>query len=264
MNSMTMKMTVVFATLAICILATVWCEASLRTGEMKTERVSVEDDESKSASVKLMLGVGSVNLHGDSANLMDATFSYNLPEWKPEVKYDGNNGVGKLTVTQPKTQGEIKGRAKNKWDISLKNDFPLSLSVETGVGNCVADLERLSVSSLKANMGVGNIKVLAGDCPQLAKLELNSGVGNIEVDLTSRWTKNLNATIGIGTGDIKIHLPRDIGVRVEADKGLGRVNANGFRRQDDAYVNDAYGKSSITLRINASTGVGNITLIQGR
>ena len=264
MNSMTKKMAVMFATIVACLLTTVWCEASLKTGELKTERQSVEVGEAKSASVKLGLGVGDVKLHGGAANLMDATFTYNLPEWKPEVKYEVSNSAGKLTVTQPKTQGQIKGKTKNKWDIGLKNDFPLSLSVDMGVGNCVADLGGLSVSSLEVNQGVGDIKVLSGDRPHLAKLDLNSGVGNIEVDLTCIWTQSLDSTIDVGVGGIKIRLPRDVGVRVEVDKGLGRMNAGGLRKQGDAYVNDAYGKSSITLSIKASVGVGDIDVTQGR
>ena len=58
-------------------------------------------------------------------------------------------------------------------------------------------------------------------------------------------------------------LPRDAGVRVEADSGLGGVNAEGLSRVGDVYANDAYGRTDVTLEIRAEVGVGGVELILG-
>jgi len=261
MDSATKTMMIVLAVIVVSLLVAAWSVAGLETGELKTERRSVEAGGAESASVQLNLGVGNLKLHGGAAHLMDAAFTYNVPEWKPEVEYSVNGSVGKLSIRQPKTQVRVKGKGKNEWDIGLKNDFPLSVSVDQGVGNSELDLDGLCLTKLTLECGVGNTSIrLAGDHPQVGDLDLECGVGQVDLDLSGRWKQSLDAKIEVGTGGIKIRVPRDAGVRVVAEKGVGRLNMGGLRMQDDAYVNGAYGKSSITLSIKASTGVGEITL----
>jgi hypothetical protein len=64
-------------------------------------------------------------------------------------------------------------------------------------------------------------------------------------------------------GRATIRLPRDVGVHVVARGGIGAINASGFQKQGDAYVNDAYGKSPVTLQIEVEGGVGEINLELG-
>ena len=49
-------------------------------------------------------------------------------------------------------------------------------------------------------------------------------------------------------------------MRVRAEGGLGQINAEGFWREGQAYVNDAYGDSDVTLHVDVRGGVGHINL----
>jgi hypothetical protein len=49
-------------------------------------------------------------------------------------------------------------------------------------------------------------------------------------------------------------------VRVNAGTRLGRVNAEGLRKEGEAFVNGAYGDSEATLEVDVSGGVGQINL----
>ena len=49
-------------------------------------------------------------------------------------------------------------------------------------------------------------------------------------------------------------------MRVRAEGGLGQINAEGFWREGQAYVNDAYGDSDVTLDVDVRGGVGQINL----
>ncbi len=40
-----------------------------------------------------------------------------------------------------------------------------------------------------------------------------------------------------------------IGVKVRAEGGLGKINAEGLEREGDSYVNDANGSSDVTLEV---------------
>ena len=55
-------------------------------------------------------------------------------------------------------------------------------------------------------------------------------------------------------------VPSEVGVKVKAEGGLGKINAEGFQREGQAYVNDAYGDSDVTLMVDVRGGVGQINL----
>jgi hypothetical protein len=46
----------------------------------------------------------------------------------------------------------------------------------------------------------------------------------------------------------------------EGEGGLGKINAKGLNRAGDSYVNDAYGDSDVTLKVDVEGGVGQINL----
>ncbi|MDQ5810207.1 MAG: cell wall-active antibiotics response protein, partial [Actinomycetota bacterium] len=72
--------------------------------------------------------------------------------------------------------------------------------------------------------------------------------------------RDLSAVVRGGAGELTMLLPSQIGVRVNAETGLGRINADGLRKQGNAYVNDAYGDSEVSLEVRVSGGVGQINL----
>ena len=55
-------------------------------------------------------------------------------------------------------------------------------------------------------------------------------------------------------------VPSEVGVRVRAEGGLGKIYAEGFQREGEAYVNDAYGDSDVSLNVDVRGGVGSINL----
>jgi hypothetical protein len=75
------------------------------------------------------------------------------------------------------------------------------------------------------------------------------------VDLTGAYEQDLTATIEGGVGEATVRLPSEVGVRVSAEGGLDEINAEGLQREGEAYVNDAYGDSDITLDVDVRGGV---------
>lgn len=49
-------------------------------------------------------------------------------------------------------------------------------------------------------------------------------------------------------------------MRVVAHGGIGAVNAHDLTKEGDAYVNDLYGKSPVTVRVQVEGGVDEINL----
>lgn len=225
------------------LVATCGCNMNgnrVYTGETRSDSKTVEMGAAQSVRVSLSMKAGELRVAGGSPQLMDANFTYNVPDWKPEVKYEVSGGVGNLEVEQSGS-GSATGNTKNDWDVHLSDKPPMEMTVNMGAGRATLTLSGLALS----------------------RLELNMGAGETTVDLTGNWKKDLSAQIHGGVGKATVRLPRDVGVHVVAQGGLGAINANGFQKQGDAYVNDQYGKSPVTLRIEVEGGVGEINLELG-
>ncbi len=212
-------------------------------GDLRTETQSIALGEAQSVVVDIDMGVGKLNVAGNANELMDATFTYNIESWKPVLSYDVKGTEGTLLVRQP-NQGTISTSpgTRYEWNLYFKNDVPMTMRVNVGVGD-------------------GDLKFGGLD---LSRLEVNSGVGNTTIDLTGQWTQDLDVLVKGGVGQVTIILPQDTGVRVTAEGGLGHVTSSGLTVNGKTYTNAAYGVSAATINIDVSTGVGNIQLVQGR
>jgi len=208
------------------------------TGPVQTETKEVKLGDAKQVHVEVQIGAGELSIAAGAKNLLDAEFTYNVPDWKPQVDYTVSAGQGRLSIRQPEGTGGPGGNAHYNWDLRLKNGVPLTMDVKMGAG--------------RANLTLGKLS--------LTGLDLDLGAGETTVDLTGDWKQDLMARIRGGVGRATIRLPRDVGVEVEAEGGIGAINAHDFKKEHGAYVNDAYGKSPVTLRVDVKGGVGEINL----
>ena len=119
------------------------------------------------------------------------------------------------------------------------------------------------MTRLDANAGAGDVTVNLAGASSLTRLDIDIGAGNVTLDLSGDWQVDLDADIKGGAGRATLWLPGDVGVRVDVQGGLGKVNASGLQKAGDAYVNDAYGKSEVTLHIDVEAGIGTIDLEVG-
>lgn len=255
-----------------------------RAGEHRTERESVELEGAESVQSNFSMSTGNMVVRGGAENLMDATFVYNVPEWKPEVTYGGLGEEKELTVEQPDVMGPTFGDVRNDWEILLNDDVPTDLSVSNSSGDGQLDVGSLSLRSLSVESSSGDVSAdLGGDMPLLEEIAVDSSSGDVrldmtgeyssfmgfevdlssgdlDMDMTGQWPQETEGDIALSSGTATVTLPRDIGVYVEADTSSGDVNANGFRLEDDAYVNGASGESDATLSLSVEASSGDINL----
>lgn len=185
--------------------------------------------DAKEVEVEIHLGAGELRLGGGAKDLLDADFTYENAGSKPEIDYLVTSGRGKLSVRQG---------GGGRTDIRLKDDVPMELEVKLGAG--------------KSDLNVGSLL--------LRKLDVKIGVGECTVDLAGDWKEDLKASIKGGIGSATIRLPEDTGVRVRARGGIGEIRRGPLAQKGDAFVNDAYGKSPVTLDIDVEGGIGEINL----
>jgi hypothetical protein len=58
-----------------------------------------------------------------------------------------------------------------------------------------------------------------------------------------------------------VRLPKHVGVIAHASGGIGGISAPDFKKEDDEYTNDVYGKTPATIHLKVEGGVGSIKLL---
>ena len=226
----------------VILLTTLGCAptaSSARVGTLQTESQSVELGDVESVGVEIDMGAGELNVAGGADELLEADFTYNVDALKPEVEFRGR----KLTIRQPEV--DIASFAdlpdyRYEWDLRFNDDVPLDMNIKLGTGKM--DLEMAGLS--------------------LTALEVDMGASRSTIELTGDWASDFDVNIKGGVSSLTLRLPSDTGVRVEIS-GISRVNAGGLVKEDNAYVNEAYGKSDVTLDIFIEAGLGEINLEVG-
>jgi hypothetical protein len=222
------------------ILLSVGC-GTTRVEEMRAESETVEPEGAETVRAEIAMGAGILDISGGAQQLMEANFAYNVPEWEPEVDYEVTGGEGVLRVEQPSAEGgiDLTGDARNEWEVRLNEGMPTDLSVRIGAGESDLELGSLNLTGLSIEMGAGASTV----------------------DLRGEWEEDLEAKIRGGAGSATLRLPTNVGVRVETSGGLGEIEARDLRREEGAYVNEAYGESDVTLEVDFEGGVGRLSLV---
>ncbi|MHB8107117.1 MAG: toast rack family protein [Candidatus Cryosericum sp.] len=231
-------------------------------GNVITDARTIDLRGAHTALVELQIGAGRVTLSGGASELMNATFTYNVIAWKPIVDYVINGDEGRLLVRQPSgTYQAFSGSYHNDWNMRLSKTTPVDLTIKNGAGNIDVDLSDTMVRTLTVNSGASSTTIKA--CPKaMTSLTVKAGVGEVGLDLTGAWKNSVDVEVNGGVGSIRLVVPENIGVTINAQRGLGSVDATGFTRNGATYRNAAYGSSAITLSVNLNVGVGSVTITQ--
>ncbi len=210
-------------------------DSTNRVHESKT----VDLGGAKAVHLSVQMPSGELRIEGGARQLFSGDF-YHAGSWSvPNVDYSVDNGIGTLHVQQDGGGTHI-GNSDNTWNLKVTDSTPLELKIDMGAGR-------------------GDFRLAKVD---LTRLEVNIGAGQVTVDLTGERTKDLEATIQGGVGQAVVKLPKNIGVVATVHGGLGSVDVRGLTKDDERYVNAAYGKSPQTLRLTVEGGIGQIKLEQ--
>ena len=229
------------ALLAGCVVV----ERNSEAGPVQTSRFDCERGKAEMVRMEVKMSVGELDLRENTASttkLVEADFEYNLPFLKPNVRYDDGGMRGYLSITQSGEKSlRLGGDMKNKWNLKVQRDVPLDLSVNLGVGESQLNLGQLALRSVNVHMGVGECRMdLRGPDPK----------------------RDYTVEIHGGVGEAVVYLPKGVGVIADAKGGLGELRIEGNLRKDGSqYLNDLYGKSKVTVRLDIRGGVGSIRLV---
>jgi hypothetical protein len=180
---------------------------------------------------------GELNLSGGTSHAVESDFDYSAAWSRPRVEYHVSSGTADLDISQD-NHGPALAPEDNTWWLHLNNTVPVDLQIKMGAGQ-------------------GNLKLREVN---LKRVRIDMGAGQINLDISGNRTSDMDVTIHGGVGQAVIRLPKNVGVTVNANGGIGAVTTHGLHKDGGEYVNDAFGKSAHTIHVAAAGGIGNIDL----
>ncbi len=240
----------------------------------------------KSLSAEIRFDIGSLEVAGEkSPSLYSLDLEYDKASYQPEVRFDPANsgGEGRLSfkLSSIKKMGLRAERHGNRLRLNFSDGVPLKLDVNTGVGDARFALTGMRIERLELQAGVGGSKITtyepnpvsceyirikngvgSMDAVGLGNLnfrdfEFEGGVGGANLDFTGAWKRDADIKIQVGVGGVNLRMPRELGVKVEAEKHfLSGLHLDGFEKRESYYYSENYEKAKVRVSVRVATGVG--------
>jgi hypothetical protein len=212
----------------------------LPTGETRHESKVIELDKAEAVRAEIRMGAGALRVNSGNSKLLEADFTYNVPEWKPVVEYRASGQRGDLTISQPKSSGSHYGNTVNTWNLKLNADVSSDVTTDLGAGEVNLELGRMNLHSVDVRVGAGELKM----------------------DLRGEPKHDYTVQIHGGVGEATVLLPKDVGISATAAGGIGGISVSGLEKRDGVWINPERVHAPVTVHLDVKGGVGEIRLVR--
>jgi hypothetical protein len=260
--------------------------------EIEVLRESRPAGGAKELAVNVKFDVGQFEItRSPDDNLFSFDLQYDKHRFEPKFTFDsGDHASMRLEMNAMNSRGGFSGGRTKDNDLTLRlNDkVPIDLDLVTGVSESNLDLGGLQLRRIRLKGGVGKTEVTF-DKPsseklksldvesgvgelvmhglgntQVESLRLQGGIGRTELDFTGdSGTTNSDTTIKVGVGEVRLIIPRDASVEIQAEGGfLSNISAPSFDRSGNTYRHRGEnGSATIRIRVESGVGAVNVDLI---
>lgn len=242
--------------------------------------------DSQPQRIRVQYGAGRVDVHGSPDPLLYSLhLRYDERRAVPVHRFDAEQRSAVLGL---ESRGEGLASASRGSDrtgelrLGVPRSIPLDLDLEFGgteasleLGGLMLQSVRLECGATDASLGFATpnrvrmremeINVGAADfrAMHLAnanadQIRVRGGIGSVDLDFGGTWTRDLAVSTRLAIGTLTLHVPSDVGVRIEVQRVAAGFDHEGFVKRDDAWYSDNWDRAAHKLRIRAETYFGKI------
>jgi hypothetical protein len=232
-------------------------------------------------AVTLGVGAGNLKLAGGGDGLVSGTVEYNVADWKPEIKREGET----LSLIQTFAKDKIgipEGDLINKWDLRL-GDTPMELTVNAGAYEGEADLGGVPLRRLEFNDGASTNSVTFDEAnpeamsllkystgastvtldglanANFTEMIFEGGAGTYTLDFSGELQRNGRVTVRAGVCTLTIVVPPGTSAEVTKSGAVTSVKTEGtWTSSGDTYQIKGSGP---LLKISVDMGLGTLNLV---
>lgn len=182
-----------------------------------------------------------------------------------------------------------RDREHTELRLSLSNALPLDLELHLGAAEARVDAGGLALTRLRVETGAADV-VLDFSTPnrtEMRRLDLRlgaasfvltnignanvsaitveGGVGSVDLDFGGgALQRDVSVDANVALGKLTLHLPEDVGVRVQVRKVLASFEHRGLVRRGDAYYSENWDDARVRMRVDAQTVFGAVEIDRSR
>lgn len=141
------------------------------------------------------------------------------------------------------------------------------LRIETGAADAVLDFSkpnRAEMRRLDLALGAASFVITNLGNANVSAITVEGGVGSVDLDFGGVIQRDVSVDANVALGKLTLHLPRDVGVRVEVRKVLASFEHRGLEKRGDAYYSDNWDSARVRLRVDAQTVFGAVEVDRDR
>jgi hypothetical protein len=242
---------------------------------------------SKELTVELKFDVGQLEVTKTSDNLFSFDLEYDRNHYDQRFTFDeGDRSTLRLDLDSRGGFGSGGGK-DNDLTLRLTDSVPVDFNLTTGVSESRLEMTGIKVrrmrlrggvgktevtfdkpsgqvmNSLDVESGVGELLIHGLGNGQVEQFDLKGGVGHTEIDFTGDLgTTRTEARIKVGVGAVKLTIPREADVEIEAEGSfLSNISAPSFERNGRSYTHQGTGGPKIHIQVESGVGSVEIELI---
>ena len=269
-------------------LLTTACGGLQGPADIQVLRESRPIADAKELAVDLKYDVGRLEIiRAQGDDLFSLDLQYDRNRYEPKFTFDaGDRSSMRLDVDSQRGFGSGQGH-DNDLTLRLTDKVPLDLNLTAGVSESRLEMAGMKVRRLRLRGGVGKTEVTF-DQPsgqvmnsldvesgvgeliihglgnaRVEQVDLKGGVGHTELDFTGDLgASQTEARIKVGVGAVRLTIPRDADVAIEAEGSfLSNISAPSFERDGRNYTHHGDGGAKIRIRVQSGVGGVEVELI---
>jgi len=199
------------------------------------------DANAVSGVINIKSGAGKVYLTGGASGLVEGSLMTNFADLNQNYSVQNGIETANLEIAGGQMGGQwnwprMMSNYANDFDLKVNSQIPLSLYLTSGAADINIDASDIMLERAELNTGAARANLTMGDKVNNSSIKIDAGVS-----------------------DIKIHVPQNVGVKLNIDGGLNSKKLDKFIQIDEKnYESENYSATDKKLNIEADLGVSGI------
>ena len=182
----------------------------------------------------------------------------------------------------------VRNRNESEMRLQLSDAVPMELRLELGATEARVDAGGLSLSALRVETGAADA-VLDFSAPNKARMRLldlqlgaasfvltnlgnanverirvEGGVGSVDLDFGGTIANDVEIEANVALGKFALHLPPDVGIRVDIRRVLAGFQHPGLVKRGNAFYSENWDTAKVRMRVRAETVFGAVEVHRDR
>lgn len=197
----------------------------------------IKDEEVASSELELKLGGTELDLYGGNEKYLVDISANDKIHHRVESYKDNKHAI--IFVENSSKEFFGRRRINHKIDLSLNTEIPWVINAKVGAIKGRLDFSDIELTELNIEVGAGDLDIQFGELAYITSANINAGASNL-----------------------KLHIPNDLGVKINSSSVLSNTNLSGlgWTKLGNEYISPNYDEAESKIHLDIKMGIGNMNV----